>query len=200
MEKLIKSSGLSKHHHHSFDDFWALPDYMREGKEEAASACYTLAAEQHLYVNGVDKFGILLHGSYGTGKTTLGTSALILSSGNGIVVLRVKFADLLDDVQAAYDRRDTDAPTSDEIIQTARKAQFALLDDMGDPRSMAELSPDKRRISHKLLEYRLEYELPTIITTNCSPVQLETQFTTRTWERIRELCHIIEVTGENLRQ
>lgn len=197
LNSTIRSAGLSVRHMFTFDDFLGLDEHYREGKMQAAELCIELTQTGQICVGGVVKVGLLMWGTYGVGKTTLGTSALIDRAKMGDVILRVKFADFLDDVRDAYGRPDMHP---EDIIRVAQEANFALLDDMGDPKSDKELSADQRRIAHKLLEYRNEFVLPTIITTNCSLKQLETQLTTRTFERVRELCLFEEVSGVNLRQ
>lgn len=161
--------------------------------------CQTFATERQLCLEGICKRGVLLEGSFGVGKTTLATSTLIEAARIGSPILCVKFPDFLDDVQDTYGRDHGDGPSADDIIRAAQRAAFVLLDDMGDPSSSAEMSSDKRRITHKLLEYRLEYELPTLITTNCTPAQLSRQLTEKTKQRVTELCHWIKVQGKSLR-
>lgn len=199
LDTLIASSGLSKHHRFTFEEFWGLNDDWREGKEDAARLCQTFATERQLCVEGICKRGVLLFGSYGVGKTTLATSTLIEAARIGSPILSVKFADFLDDVQDTYGRSRENGPSADDIVSAAQKAAFVLLDDMGDPSSSAEMSQDKRRITHKLLEYRLEHELPTIITTNCTADQLSRQLTEKTKQRVTELCHWVIVRGPSLR-
>jgi DNA replication protein DnaC len=199
LDTLIASSGLSKHHQFTFEQFWALPDEWREGKEHVAELCQIFATERQLCIEGICKRGVLLEGSFGVGKTTLATSTLIEAARIGSPILCVKFADFLDDVQDTYGRERNDGPSADDIIRAAQRAGFVLLDDMGDPTSSAEMSSDKRRIAHKLLEYRLEHELPTIITTNCTTEQLSKQLTEKTKQRVTELCHWIKVRGKSLR-
>lgn len=195
---LIASSGLSKHHLYTFEDFWALSDGMRAGKEDAAHICQSLA-EQFEVCLDVCRPGVCLHGVYGTGKTTLATAALLYVAKRGVAVLSVKYPDFLDDVQNTYGRKG-EGPSADDVIRAAQEAPFVLLDDMGDPSPAAkEMSPDKRRITHRLLEYRLEHELPTLITTNCTVAQLAFQLTEKTKQRVTELCHWVEVKGDPLR-
>lgn len=200
LNSVIKSAGLSPRHLFTFEDFFALPDELRKDKEHAAELCYLLATEGKLAIEGVWKFGLCLHGTFGVGKTTLTTSALIEAAQRGTPILRVKFADFLDDVWDAYGNRNGNGPKADDLVREAQNAPVVLLDDMGDPKSRDELHPDKRRITHKLLEWRNEYCLTTFITTNCDQDLLEKQLTKRTFERVQELCHFEEVKGPNLRK
>jgi len=199
LDRMVADSGLSPHHMLTFDDFWGLPPEYREGKEEAASLCAALAQEGQVLVDGLVKYGLLLHGIYGVGKTTLATSTLIERARMGYPVLRVKHADFIDKVQRAYSASENQ-PDSDEILSAACKAPFAMIDDLGDPMSTKLITDDKRRIIHRLLEYRLEYNLPTVITTNLTQEQIRQQFSERTAQRIFELTHWVVVTGQNLRQ
>lgn len=197
IDRLITSAGISPRHMYSFEDFYALPDEMRAGKEQAAELCKTLATDGQVTYEGVCKVGLVLYGEFGTLKTTLGTAALMERARAGYPVLRVKFADFLDDVKDTYGRKDRHA---EDLIRAAQKAQFVLLDDMGKPGVIQQMKPDEIRITHKLLEYRNEFLLPLIGTSNCIPALLKMQIGERTYERLRELCHFIKVSGENLRQ
>lgn len=193
----LRSSGFSARHRYTFEDFEALDLEWREGKEDAYEACKILQRHKEVVIAGVTKPGICLWGDFGLGKTTLGTAAMIREANEGGIVLRIKFSDFLDDVQDAYGRKDEH---SEDIIKAAQKAPLVLLDDMCDPRSRQELSPDRSRIALKFFDYRNEQLLPIIITTNCLEAQIEYQLGKQTFERVRELCHFIKVTGANLRQ
>lgn len=208
LKEIIVNSGLSKHHMHTFEEFWALPDQFRRGKEFAAQAAQSLAETKMLTIEDVTRPGLLLWGSYGTGKTTLATSAVLHVASEGIPVLRIKFADLMDRIQSSYSavqiylrqaKEGDEAPlTAEQIIKAAESSPFLMIDDLGDPLS-GELTPDKRRIIHRIFEYRDENEMPTIVTSNLDEKSIRKQFSERTGERIFELCHKVEVTGQNLR-
>ncbi|TAL00650.1 MAG: hypothetical protein EPO08_12940, partial [Rhodospirillaceae bacterium] len=181
---------------HTFDDFYALTDDMREGKEEATELVIRFQLDKSITIAGINKVGLCLIGSFGVGKSALATSALIAEALQGGSILRVKFMDLLDDVKDAYSRPDV---FPEDIIRAAQRVHLALLDDMGNPRINAELTADQIRITHKILEWRDENMLPTLVTTNCSEEQLKKQITPRTFERLRELCHFVQVGGKNIR-
>lgn len=199
LDSLVENGGLSPHHMYTFEDFYALPDDLREGKELAAQACQTLAEEKVVYLNGIPKNGVLLWGVFSMGKTTLATAACIHFAARGGAILRVKWADFMDQVQAGYSPREGEL-NSDEILGRAQRAPFLMVDDIGDPKDVRPATPDKRRITHRLLEYRLENNLPTVATSNLSRDQMYWYFTDRTAIRIYELSHEIEVTGPGLRQ
>lgn len=196
VDDLILSAGIPKRHRHTFDDFYALPDAMRDGKELAAEYVIRFQLDKQITIDDVTKCGLVLMGPFGVGKTALATAALIAEAQQGGSILRVKFMDLLDDVKDAYGRQDVH---SEDLIRAAQRVNFALLDDMGNPKINNEMTPDQIRITHKIMEWRDENMLPTLITTNCTRDQLKRQLTERTFERVRELCHFVDVGGDNLR-
>lgn len=200
IEKLIVGSGVTLHHELSFDDFFALPEHMQIGKEDAVQACYDLAVYGIVSISDVAKNGVLLYGDYGVGKTTIGTSGLVECARRGKAIMRIKSYDYIDKVQKGYKPKDGE-PNSDEIMEVAKKAANLLLDDLGTPKPGFVETNDKVRILQTTLEYRLEYNLPTTITSNLmSHKEIEDQFGKRLAERVRELCHRVLVSGEGLRR
>lgn len=60
-------------------------------------------------------------------------------------------------------------------------------------------SDDRRRLVYEVLDARNDQLKPTIITTNLTDGELAEQFGERTFQRIMEMCAMVEMQGVNLR-
>lgn len=166
------------------------------GKRRALEAAAHLAEHGALEQRDRRRFCLLLSGDYGTGKTWLASACftqLLFKKKQG---LWRKFYSFIRDVQSCY------SPAAersvDQVLSEYQKAPILLLDDVGDLERDVE-TEDRRRLLYEVLDYRSDYLLPTILTTNLSGEALREQFGERTMQRVLEMCALVGMDGANLR-
>jgi DNA replication protein DnaC len=97
------------------------------------------------------------------------------------------------DVRACFN---PEATTRDETIITAHcTCDYLILDDLG-----AEKTTDfTRSILYQIIDYRYNYEKPTIITSNLDVKQIAERFDDRIASRIISLCPVITLENKDYR-
>lgn len=167
-----------------------------EGKSSALEAGKVWSNHQEVTQRGRVRKCLLLSGQVGTGKTWLATAALkhLMWNNQDLKPLWVKARTFIREVQSGY--KDGNA---DVVLARYQKADVLLIDDVGDM-DIQEQSTDQHRLFYELLDDRNDWLRPTIITTNLSPSELRAFFKERTYARIEEMCAIIPMTGDNLRE
>lgn len=136
------------------------------------------------------KNGLLLAGPVGTGKTHLAAAILKAAFGRGIPAAMVPVPKLLMEMRQAIH--------TNEAKPLAEKVQnrfFLVLDDLGAER----VTEWTQEALYLLINDRYEAELPTVVTTNCTPEQLAGQIGDRSVDRLREMCRLIVLGGKSFR-
>jgi len=151
------------------------------------SAAVTLKAAKDFtrrYLENSHTDGLLLTGQVGSGKTFLAcciANALLM---HGKTVLFIVVPDLLDQIKATYDVKNENSVTESELLDTAREVPLLILDDLG-AHNYTEWTRNK---IFNIINHRLNYLLPTIITTNINLEDLEQYLGDRTTSRIFQMC------------
>jgi DNA replication protein DnaC len=143
------------------------------------------------------KFGLVLSGDFGRGKTGLLSPVLRHFIEQGKSGLWIEVYDFFTEVQKGYSTGD-----SVEKLEAAQRADVVLLDDLGDKARKQDAfaeTDDRRRILYQLVNHRHNHGLPMLITTNLTGPELGLQFGNRTLERILESCAWVNMGGKNLR-
>lgn len=142
-------------------------------------------AEQYPVIDG-----LLINGTCGTGKTHLAVAILHAILDKGYPGLFVTVPDLLAEIRKSYN---TDHDS--DKIKKIMAAKFLVLDDLG-----AEKTTDwVQEQLYMIINYRYEYELPTIITSNLDIGQLAQKVGERTTSRLLEMCTGVKLNGEDYR-
>ncbi|TDA64561.1 MAG: AAA family ATPase [Clostridia bacterium] len=132
--------------------------------------------------------GLLFTGPVGSGKTFLAAAIANALIPRRHQVLFVVVPDLLDEIKATYATYAPHGPRSGytelELMETARTTGVLILDDLG-AHNYTEWTTNKL---YSILNFRLNGQLPTIITTNLTLAELDQYLGERTTSRIVQLC------------
>lgn len=146
-----------------------------------------------------EKKGLLLSGSTGTGKTTIAYCVYRVRAERGEAVAWINSTNFIKRVQATY-RDGYSGPSENDIIGAVIKAQFLVIDDLGEVAlGNSQASANRLEIMRQVIDGRYSRDLPTVITTNLTIEQLYAQFGSLIASRIRGLCHCLVVDGPDLR-
>ncbi len=132
---------------------------------------------------------LTLVGGFGCGKTHLAAAIANQQITQGKQVIFVTAPDLLDHLRAAF-RPGDEGETFEEI----RTADLLILDDLGTE------SPTAWAVEklYQILNYRYIAKLPTVITTNIAPEQLEMRLRSRLQDF--EFSKVVEITALDYRR
>lgn len=130
--------------------------------------------------------GLLFYGPIGTGKTFLASCIANRLLKKGVELLFAVVPDLLDTIKATYDAGNYTGDTETEILDGARNVPILILDDLG-AHNYTDWTKNK---IYSIINYRVNMNLPTVITTNEELEALDIYLGERTTSRISQLCKI----------
>lgn len=123
---------------------------------------------------------LVLMGNYGCGKTHLAAAIANQLLDNGYEILFTVVPDLLDHLRSTF------GPSSevayDERFEQVRGAGVLLLDDLGTENA----TPWAREKLFQIFNHRYNYNLPTVITSNREPKDIDPRIFSRMTDR--DLC------------
>lgn len=163
------------------------------GKAEAIKRIREYYADNRCQTPTGARDGILLYGRSDMGKTGALSPLFVSKVRAGVAGLWVQYNDLL----AAL--RDFESGQVQERIKAAQHAELLFIDDFGDPAADRAATDYTRDVIFRILDHRNNYHLPTLVTSNLSPTQMQSQFHERTVKRLNEMCVIVEVGGTPMR-
>jgi DNA replication protein DnaC len=178
-DELQRFSALEAFRNRTFDNF----DPRVPGAAEAFDVARRYARDPYGW--------LLLRGVAGCGKTHLAASIANEAIQHGAQVLFEVVPDLLDHLRATY------APMSavqyDELFEGIRTAQLLVLDDLGTESA----TPWAQEKLYQLINYRYNYEYPTVITTNRRLDSLDERIRSRISDQA--LCKVVEIGAGDYR-
>ncbi len=154
----------------------------------------------------IERNGLLMIGSYGTGKTHLSTAIANQLINGGIPVICMTMIDLLARIKQTFDR--SDSATEAEIMKIYEDIPLLVIDDIGSEQ------PTEWGITriYAIINARYEAYMPTIITTNYGTPELIQRMTPsvygkggdshnaeKTIDRLMEMCECVEMFWESWR-
>jgi len=151
------------------------------------SAAITVQAAKDFvrsYLKDPHTQGLLLTGPVGSGKTFLACCIANALLARNTTLLFVVVPDLLDQIKATYDTHKQNPMTESELLDTAREVPLLVLDDLG----AHNYTDWTRNKIFSIINYRLNYLLPTVITSNINLEDLEEYLGERTTSRIFQMC------------
>ncbi|OEF95995.1 ATP-binding protein [Desulfuribacillus alkaliarsenatis] len=163
-------------------------------REMAEKALDAAASFVHNVLENQLPDSLLFVGKTGRGKTYLAASIAneILDRKPDIGLLFVVVPDLLNEIRSTYDNKNNTHSEFD-IIDTARNADILILDDLG-AHNYSDWVKDKL---YSIIDYRLQEQLPTVITTNLlDPPSMDQVLGERITSRIFQLCRVYRMMCE----
>lgn len=199
--KRFRSANLSELARRNTFESFSFQYYSRELRDPKRNLTYFESAQRAYRaarnfvqncLKGKKGKGLFFCGPVGSGKTFLGSAIANALLAEGKQVLFTVVPDLLDTLKATYSRRSEQEFSEFELLDTARNAEILILDDLG-AHNYTNWTCNK---IYSLLNYRLNYQLPTVITTNLELEELEEYLGERTVSRILQLCDIYHLLVE----
>ncbi|MBQ2699430.1 MAG: ATP-binding protein [Firmicutes bacterium] len=138
--------------------------------------------------SGAPTSGLLLVGECGSGKTHLAAAIVNRIVEQGKEALFLVVPDFLDLLKASYEDDDLH---EHQLMQQAKDAPVLILDDLG-AHSFSNWTKSKL---FSLINYRLNHQLPCVITTNLSNEQLIDELDMRIVSRLHEMCRVCTLPG-----
>jgi DNA replication protein DnaC len=112
--------------------------------------------------------GLALLGEAGRGKTALAVAILNALHRPPTTVYICEVSEWMADIRASYG---DGSSRSTELLHDAKTADFLLLDDIGKERE----TPHSVEMLYLVINHRIKYQLPTLLTSNLSPTEFMTR-------------------------
>lgn len=180
IHRLLEKSNLGSLQRLTFDSFIRK---VRDGNPPARSpdAAWKVARAFAEKPQG----WLVLWGTFGTGKTHLAAAVANYTISMGQPAVFIVVPDLLDHLRSTFSP--TSDVTYDELFETVRNTPLLILDDLGTQTSTA-WAQEKL---YQILNHRYNMALPTVITTNLSPDEIEPRLRSRIGDgQLSTLCEI----------
>ena len=180
MEDLQRFSNIDPFRDKSFANF----DQKVSGVEKAYKEALEFARDPQGW--------LVLKGTYGCGKTHLAAAIANDALGRRRPALFAVVPDLLDHLRSTF------GPSSevnyDELFEKVRGTFLLVLDDLGTESS----TPWAREKLFQILNYRYNYRMPTVITTNREFHQIDDRIVSRMLDK--GLCKLVEISADDYRK
>jgi DNA replication protein DnaC len=186
-KKLRRLSNLDYLEHMTFEGFIpegrALNPVQRDNLRRAYESAVKYAREPQGW--------LLLRGGYGSGKTHLAAAIAHHRLRVNQPALFVVVPDLLDHLRASYSPAST--TSYDQRFEEIRTHPLLILDDLGAESN----TPWADEKLFQVFNYRYNARLPTVITTNCEPEDIEIRIRSRL--NSPDLVHTVSITAPDYR-
>ncbi|MBI2942220.1 MAG: ATP-binding protein [Chloroflexi bacterium] len=180
IDDLLRLSALDPFRGKTFETF----DAKVPGVDRAWTVAKRFARDPHGW--------LVLRGGYGCGKTHLAAAIANEAIKSHLQVLFTVVPDLLDHLRSTF------APTSDvqydELFDSVRTANLLVVDDLGTESS----SQWAREKLYQIFNYRYNFQLPTVVTTNRDLGDIDDRIRSRLSDK--DLCEIVELKAEDYRE
>lgn len=173
---------------YSFEGF-QLKYYQGEHRERAAKVLADAHQFANDYLKTPDIPGLLITGDVGAGKTFIAGAITNFLLKEGVQVLFLVVPDFLDAIRSTYNKGTAEEDET-TLIKGARQVDVLVLDDLG----VHNYTPWTCNKLYSLLNYRMNYHLPVVITTNLDLSEIEKFLGKRTTSRIVQMCRVYRLT------
>lgn len=180
MERLVEKSNLGALRRLTFESFILK---FRDGAPppRTPDAAWRLARSYAEKPQG----WLVFHGAFGTGKTHLAVAIANHRLALGEPAVFIVVPDLLDHLRSTFSP--ASEVTYDELFETVRNTPLLILDDLGTQTS----TPWAQEKLYQILNHRYNKGLPTVITTNLSPDEIEPRLRSRLGDS--HLSRLVEI-------
>lgn len=193
-EQLFVNAGVpEKYQHYTFFNYVQAAAGDR-GKIAAIDAIKTIYAKDEINRGGQRFKGLYLYGNTGVGKTGALSPLFVWMLREGKIGFWVQYHELL--AQA----RDFESGKVEERIHALQRAEVVMIDDFGDPSASRMATDWSREVIFRIIDYRANHYLMTLVTSNLDPAGVENQFDGRTARRLFAICLPVLVAGEPMRE
>lgn len=158
------------------------------------AACKNARGLAKVLTDDSGKFGILMCGKCGNGKTTL-----MRSLSDVLAYLRQKHAGYSASLPI-FKAKDIIRSAEDDRLQDFMSRPILGIDDLGEEPTEVNVFGNIARPMCDLLEYRYENQLYTIATSNQTAEEISTKYKERVADRLREMMTVIGFTNESYRK
>ncbi len=140
--------------------------------------------------------GLWLHGSVGTGKTTLAmlVSKHAIEAGRSVAIYSLP--SLLARIRATFDDGDKGALSQVELVARLTNVDLLHVDDVGAEKTSEWVLEQ----FYEIVNARYEAERSMLITTNLDHGALVAQIGERTTSRLAEMCEVLPLNGPDARR
>lgn len=167
-------------------DYYSLEVTDQTHREGAVKALRAAKSFVNDCLNNPHGLGLLFIGPVGSGKTYLAASIANELMESQLKVLFLVVPDLLDELRATYKSEVSEL----DLLDTARTIPILILDDLG----AHNYTDWTRNRLYSIINYRLNEQLPTVITSNLSLDEMEDHIGLRTTSRIIQSSRIFRLT------
>lgn len=190
-----QASGLSPQQQSQTFETFSLEWYEeRERYQEIFNTCYTFAknvGEKKPVEN------LLLHGPVGIGKTHLCSAIANSVLDCGIDVIYLKVGKLLDLIRVYKFNQDAKERVQGNIYLDALfQVRLLIIDDLGTE-NLTEFAQEQLLT---IIDERINYHLPFVISTNLSPNELDSHYELRLIDRLMGSTKVLKFTGDSVRR
>lgn len=191
---LRQTSGLSPEQDRQTFGTFQLDWY--EDKKRARAILEKCLAFAEKVSSAQETDNLFLYGPIGTGKTHLCSAIANYVIQAGVSVVYLKTSRLLDIIRECKFSQDKTGPDQSHKMRSIYQAGLLIIDDLGTENSTDFVCEQL----FLLLDERINYRLPWIISTNLSPNEIGRLYEDRLSDRILGTSLFLEFAGESIRR
>lgn len=185
-EKAGITPHLAKQTFESFDASFYADEKSSDPKRTYRERAISIRDESMKFVKdvvgGEETSGLLFLGGVGSGKTFLAAACANALIDQGDEVKFIVVPDFLDEIRDSF--RQSSEANENELMQEVKNVPVLILDDLG-AHNYTDWSV---KTLFAIINYRVNYEKPMIVTTNLEQNQIEDLLGSRVCSRLMEAC------------